>query len=385
MPSVELPERGFVFWPVGNGDSTTITVAEGVVAQIDINQLECSKGADDPHCPIVEELEKVLPRVGGKPYLAMFALTHPDEDHCRGFGTLLDRVKIGELWFTPRVFSEYRRDLCDDACAFKKEAQRRIKKAISDGAKLASGDRVRIIGYDELLEEAEYKGIPKGLLSVPGGIIQTLDGQDLTGIFSAFVHAPFKDDMDGERNETSLGLQVTLTHEKMHAKALLLGDLCYPTISRIFGVSKSGDIEWNVLLAPHHCSKSVMYWRDNGDKEEILKQALLNTIEGASRKPGHVVASCEPIPSKNSENDNPPHAKAKNRYEEIVPNEFLCTQEYPDCSSPEPIVFCLDEGGFALRNTEHRKKSSKDLAEAVALARGVTEPPTERVGFGSHE
>ena len=60
----------------------------------------------------------LLPEDDGKPSLAVFVLTHPDEDHCLGFKDLLKRVKIGEIWFTPRVFREYSKDLSDDAKAF---------------------------------------------------------------------------------------------------------------------------------------------------------------------------------------------------------------------------------------------------------------------------
>jgi phosphopantothenate synthetase len=38
----ELPERGFVFWPVGTGDSSTVVLDSGkTVVQIDLHELEC--------------------------------------------------------------------------------------------------------------------------------------------------------------------------------------------------------------------------------------------------------------------------------------------------------------------------------------------------------
>ena len=61
-------------------------------------------------------------------------------------------VDVGELWFTPRVFREYKKDLCDDAEAFKKEAERRVKKTIDAKGDPGAGHRVRIFGYSELLE-----------------------------------------------------------------------------------------------------------------------------------------------------------------------------------------------------------------------------------------
>ena len=43
----ELPDRGLVFWPVGNGDSTSIAVDSESYLQIDLNHLEKSDDDDD--------------------------------------------------------------------------------------------------------------------------------------------------------------------------------------------------------------------------------------------------------------------------------------------------------------------------------------------------
>ena len=111
-----LPERGIIFWPVGCGDSTTVVVDADTVVQIDIHYVEDSEGDDGPRIPVVDELVELLPKKDGKPYLAVFGATHLDKDHTQGFAELLDRVTIGDLWFTPRVLWEQDQDeLCDDA------------------------------------------------------------------------------------------------------------------------------------------------------------------------------------------------------------------------------------------------------------------------------
>jgi hypothetical protein len=55
-----FPSRGFIFWPVGTGDSTTIVVdqKEGVVLQIDLRHMECANEKDDPHAPIIDILKQ---------------------------------------------------------------------------------------------------------------------------------------------------------------------------------------------------------------------------------------------------------------------------------------------------------------------------------------
>lgn len=392
----QLPDAGFVFWPVGTGDSTTIVVDEETVMQVDLHHLGESDDDDSKRVPIIDELERLLPERDGEPYLAVFALTHPDQDHCRGFADVLERIQVGELWFTPRVFREYKTDLCDDAIAFQDEANRRVSKTISQGGDVASGDRVRIIGYDDLLQEDNYSGFPESRLTIPGNSVEELDGRDVSGLFRGFIHAPFKDDSTGDRNDTSLAIQVGLSSGGGLGRALMLGDLCYPTVRKIFTRSDDDDLEWNVMLAAHHCSKSVMYWSDEENGEEELKRDLLDDMDDASGSPGYVVASSDPVPATDEEGANPPHAKAKRRYEEIVANDFLCTQEHPSEEDPQPIVFEVDEDGLHVAEKDDGPDEDggddddrdgtddgKSLGAAVAAARKGEKPPTERVGFGA--
>lgn len=384
---INAPGRGFIFWPVGSGDSTTIVVDADTFVQVDLRHVACvDENDDDPRMAVVDKLEEILPKVDGKPYLSVFVLTHPDEDHCRGFSDLLDRVTIGELWHAPRVFREYPKDLCADVKAFRHEAKRRVAKIIANGGKATDGDRVRVIGYDDLLQEDDYQGFPEHMLSIPGSAVSELSGIDCGDRFRAFIHGPFKDDCEGERNDTSVALQISLFDGDTTAKALLFGDLCYAPIKRIFDSSKSEDLEWNVFLSPHHCSKSVMYAKDADETEESLKQDILDAIEAVAQSPGYIVASSDPIPATNQSGDNPPHAKAKHRYEEIVPDKFLCTQEHPNTETPEPIIFSLTENGLEYQEPEQDQEDEpKTLAAAVNAARGTGTPPADRVGFGRHD
>ena len=369
----ELPARGFVFWPVGNGDSTTINVDSETCLQIDLNHLEKSKEDDDPACEVIDELVESLPKVDERPYLAVFALTHPDQDHCRGFARLLDEVDIGELWFTPRIFHEYKKDLCDDAEAFKEEAERRVDKTINANGDPGAGDRVRIFGYSDLLKEDDFKDFPEDRLTFPGDELTLIDEKDVADAFRAFIHAPFKDDDAGERNDTSLAMQITLYDGGQELRALLLGDLSYPIIKRIFEVSDDDDLAWNVLLAPHHCSKAAMYWKDEDEDEEKLKKHIIDEIDEASLSPNRVVSSSNTVPSSNKPGDNPPHAKAKTQYETIT-DSFLCTMDQDN-----PIVAEIDEQTIVLAETAAVSKSASQAADE---ARGSNEPPESAHTYG---
>ncbi len=383
----KLPSQGFVFWPVGNGDSTTIVVKDNaIVMQVDIRHCEEAEDDDSPMLPVIDELVRLLPKKNGKPYLALFALTHPDKDHVLGFPELLKRVTIGEIWHTPRVFKEFKKDLCDDAKAFTKEVQRRVDLTIEKNGEVASGDRVRIIGHDDMFLD-EYKDFPKRWRTTPGNSVTEIDGQALADVFEAFIHAPFQDDMDEDRNNTSLAFQINLREGDNVGKGLFFGDREYPLIKKIFDKTKKKKrpqyLEWDVMLSPHHCSKSAMYWADGKDKEEELKQDIMDDFEAARRAGGKIIASSRSDFS-DEEGKLPPHLKARRRYEEIVDAGcFKCTHEHPNKKEPQPIVFAMDKNGLAYQAVEGQVNATSILASAVSSGRGGEKPPVEKVGFGS--
>ena len=379
--TIQPPDQGFIFWPVGTGDSTTVRVAKNVYLQVDLRHMAKSEDDDDPAWPVIDELIEILPTLRGTPYLSVLALTHPDLDHCQGFEELNNRVIISELWMSPRSFREFREDndLCDDAQAFHDEAMRRVRAAIDKGGDPGRGHRIRVIGYDDLLKEPDFEGFPEALLTIPGQAITTLDGEDVSHAFAAFVHAPFKEDSFGDRNDCSLAFQISLYNGNGAGRALLMGDLSYPVIRRIFDRSEDAKLAWNVLLAPHHCSKSVMYWKDEDEDDETLKPDMVRDIGNTALEPGYVVSSSEPVPVKNDPGDNPPHAKAKRQYQRIVPNEFICTHEHPNKKNPEPIIFEVSEDGFAYVG---ESESSKSMSDALKSAGGSAAAPAVAVGFG---
>jgi hypothetical protein len=375
--ATELPDRGFMFWFVGKGDSTTIVVDKDTIVQLDLNHLDCADDEGDPHAPIVDELVELLPERNGRKYLAGFGLTHGDADHCRGFKRLRDEdVLIGDLWFSPRILSE-RDGLSDDAKAFCKEADRRIE--VNRNGKAESGDRIRIIGDADILDDPEYAGLPAECFTRPGEWFSEIDGEDREGEFHAFVHAPFKEDAERERNATSMAIKVTLYDGQVAGRAILFGDLHHDTIERIFAEGDEDSLEWNVFLAPHHCSDSVMFVEPDGGGERELDQAIMDAFEKAGSAPTFVVSSSEPIPATNEPNDNPPHARAKTEYEKIC-ERFECTGEWPNTSTPEPIVFHFADGEFGLRDAD--KADKRALTAATATARGDTKAPGQRIGYG---
>lgn len=163
---------------------------------------------------------------------------------------------------------------------------------------------------------------------------------------------------------------------------LFLGDVSYPTLMQIFEQTHAHNNDhmllWNVLLAPHHCSKKVMYEAD------VLQQDAMDELQAPQLDIGYVVASSAEFPGRNSPGDNPPHIKARNRYEEIVNTAFVCTAEHSTPENPRPIIFTVNASGISLVADDYEMSESarQTLAAAVDAARGRAAPPSAKVGFG---
>lgn len=375
-----LPARGAVFWPVGTGDSTTLVISDDLVMQIDLNDRALADEDDTPEVPVVDELVASLPRRDDTPYLAVFALTHADKDHCSGFADLLDKAMIGELWATPRLWREYvdgnEDELCSDAQAFQAEAERRVaavRAAVADGVEPASGDRIIVIGYDTDHDKHAYDDLPERFKSGPGKAVTTLDGNDCQDAFEAFIHAPFASDAAAARNETSLAMQITLKDESgVDGRLLLLGDLAHDTIMKIMSFSEEHErperLEWDLLLAPHHCSKKVMYLH-SVDGSEQLQQDVLDALERHQRAGAVIISSSKSIPSEDSDGANPPHKMAADRYREIA-DDFLVTMDWLDINKPSPIVFGVTADGAAIV----RDETVELAAESAFASHAAAEP-----------
>jgi hypothetical protein len=363
-----------MFWPVGTGDSTTIVVDEDHVIQVDLHDMAQADLDGAVVMPVVDELAAGLPKRDGRPYLAVFVLTHADQDHCRGFADLLKAVTIGELWATPRLWREYEDAdtvICADARAFQEEAERRVRAtraAVKRGARPASGDRILVVGYDTDREKHAYADLPDEYLTGPGHAVMDLDGKNMSAVFEAFIHAPFANDCAAARNETSLALQVTLKDPSgSDGKVLLFGDLAHDTIMKVFAYSEEHGREdrlaWDVLLAPHHCSEHVMY------QDGELQQDILDAFERHARDGVVIVASSMPVPTRNDPGDNPPHSKAKARYLQIVDaGHFICTGEWPDAGEPRPVVFGLGADGLTLLDPSAFDDGERALTSAAKAA-----------------
>ncbi len=378
-----MTDASITYFPVGNGDTTLIRLTDETDIVIDCNIR--ASDSDEQHYDVHEHLlQHVNKDVKDIAFINAFILTHPDQDHCRGFqsafytGPLSEYseedgknglIIINELWFSPRVFSDLEDELCDDAEAFLAEAERRMELYKSGDDRCNDlGNRLRIIGSTD---SEDLEGL-EDIVYIPGDVADEIDGKRKQD-FSFFVHAPFKadtDSEDGERNNTSVVLQARfdVDDEVSACLAIFGGDADY----RVWGhiLNKSGDdtLSWDLLLAPHHCSWT--FFHDHGESEphpdsiELLKRHR----DGAC-----IIASCKPIAD---DDDNPPSSKARLEYIDVVgEGQFLVTSETPSEDAPEPIVFVMTANGPC-------PEDSSSTANTVAGVAAVNQVARSKPTFG---
>lgn len=376
MKNWDLPERGVVFWPVGNGDSITIAVDKQTVLQVDLNHVKDAEDPKDPRVPVIDRLKEVLPTTPDrKPRLSVQAITHHDTDHCCGFGRLVEEVQVDELWLTLRSFVEAKnakvgdgdelteagRDVYREAC---RRRDREIEAA-AEGLRAQAGDRLRIIGYHDLLDDDDWKGFPEGLLTIPGNLIPHVNTLDMSDKIELFVHTPFQADTDdGSRNSTSLGLQVTLINGTCRQRFLLLGDLEYEQVEAFFerSMQKNADrLEWDFLLAPHHGSRNAIRCQD-GDK--WVDAVAYKYLTDYRAKSSVIIVSSRSFKEISGGDTNPPHQDARDAYERMVGKANVWwTADVATGTESDPITVVAEEGrcGERVVSAEEWTKKLKSL------------------------
>lgn len=377
-------DASITFFPVGNGDTTLVTLTDGSSIVIDVNVTADSKDTDentyDVHAHLVRESRR---DIGGDPHVDAFILSHPDQDHVRGFKATFftgapssysardrkqGRIIIDELWFAPRLFCAHEKELCDDAKDFRLEARRRMdlwQKKSAD--RNVPGNRIRIIGFTD---SDELEGLDD-IVTAPGNTISVLSGSKKDD-FEFFVHGPFKDDTDdedGERNHTSVVLQARFAVDGVPDACLAFfgGDAGCPVWERIYKRSSEKNLLWDLLLAPHHCSWTFFSEtpsEDNEASEDVLK------FLGKARKGAVVVGSSKQILD---DDDNPPHFAAAERYRtQVGSSKLLCTADSKKDGVPVPIVMSMTSNG-PVRDTSAR---AAQIVSSAAIRGTVAAPKT---------
>jgi hypothetical protein len=370
------------YYPVKNGDTSLISLSDETKILVDIHITNDSTddNVEDRFDVKRDLIDNELLKSDNKTYVDAFILTHPDKDHCGGFENHFyqgnpdkyskadeeaELILVNELWYTPRVFEVFNKELNDDAVVLKKEAKRRMDLYKSNPKEAnKDGNRIRIIGYTS---NETLKGLEDRIV-VPGNSINEINGS-LKDDFEMFIHAPFKDTIDkADPNETSI---VFLSKFSIGGKnccnAFFGGDAGWRVWERILEKSDDSNLNWDLFLAPHHCSWG--YFNDSSDKEEA-KQSSIDILNKKLGNEPKVIASCKKIVN---DGDNPPSHLAKNEYVNVVgENCFLVTATDSDTTPPNPIEFEIKTAGPQRKSFSQSSNKTK----ATLISKAVSVPTT---------
>jgi hypothetical protein len=334
-----------VHFRVDNGDMTLVELESGRRILIDINIRSAADDEDDETPDVAKQLRDRLDRdEKGRLYVDAFLLTHPDEDHIRGlkkhfhlgdpasWSKRADNILIREMWSSPIVFRRASKGhaLSEDASDWATEARRRVK-LFREGHAVGDGDRITILG-----EDVDGKTEDLGAILVKADqTFATICGV-YDSSFEARLLAPLiaKDDEEEEiisKNNSSVIIRLDLKLSGVtQARYLMGGDAAVGVWERIWDRNKnrSERLEYDVLLAPHHCSwRSLSWdsWSDLGEKAKVSLPA--RKALGQARSGALIIASSKTI---SDDDGDPPCVRAKREYEDILSpkkGEFRCVAD----------------------------------------------------------
>lgn len=361
------------FFPVDNGDMTLIRLANSEAASLLID-CKIRSSADDPDDTTPDVAKALRNRLktddNNRPYVDAMLLTHPDEDHCLGLknhfwlGPLSDysddnkpqnekRIVIRQIWSSPMVFRRASKNhtLCDDAKAFNAEARRRVEENRKKRFSVGDGDKILVLGEDENGKTDDLSPI-----LVKAGEQFTGINQSASDFLTSLLIAPVgkQDDETEEslsKNDSSVIINFRIKNSSYGtsiSKFLAGGDAGVAIWERIADEFSVTDLEYDLLLAPHHCSwRSLSYdsWSEKRGDAKVSQKARKALSQ--ARYGAFIVSSSKPI---FDDDNDPPCIRAKREYREILGTSgvFKCTGEEPNKSRPAPLEFEAVNGSFKL-------------------------------------
>lgn len=328
--------------PLGNADTTRLTLANGQRLLFDFADMGRSDGSD-----INLDLEKAIKDdLGSAPYnISVVCITHVDDDHCHGFGDVFwlehakkyqseDRIKIDELWVPAAAILE--EGLTRDSRLVREEAKRRMLDG--KGIKVFSSPKI----LEDWLEKNDLSLAERKSCIVNAG--QIVPGFSTGGDEKAefFVHCPLSwvqgDEGEINRNEHSIVVQASFVEGIRTTRALLGSDVNSETLTQIIkSTIRHGNedrLEWDLLKLFHHCSYKALNVDERGVDKTIPVPDVAWLIEDQGQDRSIIVSSSRSIPTKGSKEDDkqPPHRQAAAYYRSVQSRrkgDFVVTMDKP--------------------------------------------------------
>jgi len=373
------------FYPVGNGDTSQITLENGKRILFDYRHLASSESGEGPEINLKEKLRREL-REAGRDYFDVVAFTHGDDDHIANSTEFFelthsevhkggDRIKINELWVPAAMVLESagKDEQNAEFVLWRQEARHRLRQ--KKGIRIFSRpDKLKSWMEQAGMDFEERKHLITDAGQLVPGISLGSDGVEF------FCHSPFVKHLEGggeiARNEASLIFNVRFEIGGTRIDFLAVGDSESEVLSDIVSITKERGredrLKWDLFNIPHHCSYLALS-TEKGNEETTpipkVKELLLLGKEGA-----RIVSSSNPIddvPASYAQ-IQPPHIQAKKAYDRhlklVNGGRIYVTMEHKGRIHPEPLVFQFDEKGISL------------AGDIVPAAAAVIAAPAPRAG-----
>jgi hypothetical protein len=370
-------------YPVGNGDTTQISLSNGRRILLDFCHREKAEDTETPEIDLKARLKEELKKAE-RDYFDAVVFTHADLDHIQGSTEFFElqhaekyrgdgRIKIRELWVPAAMLLEEaeKDELSEEFVLLRQEARHRLLEGkdilvFSRPAALIEWLEPKLKDRGESANARDHLFIDAGTI-VPGFSLNH-DGVEF------FCHSPFIkhcDEGDIIRNSAALVFNIRFRAADAHYDYLHIGDAHWEDIEEIVTTTryhKNDDrLAWDLYNIPHHCSYLALS-DDKGDIETqptpLVKDLLLQ-----GKNDAYIISSSKPIPDvKESYSEiQPPHIQARKAYErhlrEVAGRKFLVTMEEPNAKKPEPLVFEVTYGGITW------KRSASIGASAILTSR----------------
>ena len=370
-----------VFLPVDNGNMTFIKLNDVNETTI-LYDMYIREKATDPNDKTYDVLQYLKDNLKtdskGRHFVDVFILSHHDDDHIRGFENYFyagdikdipdntDKIYIKEIWGSSRFFkraSTYN-PLQNGALAFNKEMRRRYELHKKHKKIQEEGNRIIIFGESEddktnYVEDIVYK---------MGESIHMLNNRNLSSKIDINILGPIEqqkneaDELYRRKNRGSVILQINIKESYYTNQILLTGDAGADVLEYMHDLYHLSKFDYDILLAPHHCSKYSIFNKLSDGSCELSKTALETLSQAKSG--AKIIASCREFGK-----DTPPHKEAKKEYENIVgESNFFYTLGYKN--GTEPIEFELT--GLGHKEIVKASKAKMTTASAISVgeARG---------------